>query len=177
LVGLLALLAGAGALVVGAGWLGEYRAQRAVLDPMAADWLGAHATPSRIGAIVAGVVLLVLGLWWFGRSVRQEGRPDLALEREPGDELIVTAAAISGAVRADAELIDGVSRARARSVGTGEHPALRLELWLREGADLKKVWAELDTFVLARARDSLGVEVLPTAVRVELDTGTKQRVR
>jgi hypothetical protein len=175
--GLVALLAGAAVLVAGSGWVGEYRARRAVLDPMAVDWLGAHATPARIVAIVAGVVVFVLGLWWLGRSLRSEGRPDLALEREPGDELVVTAAAISGAVRADAELIEGVSRARARAVGEGAHPALRLELWLREGTDVKRVWEELDSVVLARARESLGVEVLPTAVRVELDTTTQQRVR
>jgi hypothetical protein len=176
-VGFIALLAGAAVLVVGAGWVGEYRARRAVLDPIALDWLGAHATPARIGAIVAGVVLFGLGLWWLGRSLRQEGRPDLALERERGEELTVTAGAISAAVRADAEMIDGVSRARARAVGTGTEPALRLELWLSDGTDIRKVWEELDSFVLARAREALGVEVLPTAVRVELDTGVKQRVR
>lgn len=120
-----------------------------------------------------GVLLLWLGLWWFFRSLRPEGRPDLEL----ADDLVVTSSAISEAVRADAETVDGVGRARVRAVGDKEHPALRITLWLVEGTDLKRVWEQLDHTVLARARESLGVDVLPTAVRIELDTTAPQRVR
>ncbi|OLZ53918.1 alkaline shock response membrane anchor protein AmaP [Amycolatopsis keratiniphila] len=173
LIGLLALLGGAAALVVGAGWLGTYRAGRPLVDPIALDWLSGHALAARIGAIVLGVVLLWLGLWWFFRSLRPEGRPDLELD----DDLVVTSSAISEAVRLDAETVDGVGRARVRAVGDKENPALRITLWLVEGTDLKRVWEQLDHTVLARARESLGVDVLPTAVRIELDTTAPQRVR
>lgn len=173
LIGLLALLGGAAVVVVGAGWLGTHRAGRPLVDPIALDWLSRHALPSRIGAIVLGVLLLWLGLWWFFRSLRPEGRPDLEL----ADDLVVTSSAISEAVRADAETVDGVGRARVRAVGDKEHPALRITLWLVEGTDLKRVWEQLDHTVLARARESLGVDVLPTAVRIELDTTAPQRVR
>jgi hypothetical protein len=177
LVGLLALLGGALALVVGFGVLGEYRGRRPLLDPMATEWLGSHATPARIAAIVLGVLLLVLGLRWALRSLRPEPRPDLDLDRTEGAELVVTASAIADAVQADAERLDGVSRARVRAVGSRTTPALRVTLWLHEGTDLKAVWAGLDTQVLARARDSLGLDVLPTAVRLELDTAPAKRVR
>ncbi|RSN62849.1 alkaline shock response membrane anchor protein AmaP [Amycolatopsis sp. WAC 04182] len=173
LIGLVALLGGVAALVVGAGWLGTHRAGRPLVDPIALDWLSRHALASRIGAIVLGVLLLWLGLWWFFRSLRPEGRPDLELD----DDLVVTASAISEAVRADAETVDGVGRARVRAVGDKENPALRITLWLVEGTDLKRVWEQLDSTVLARARESLGVDVLPTAVRIELDTAAPQRVR
>ncbi|MGY6654281.1 alkaline shock response membrane anchor protein AmaP [Amycolatopsis sp. TRM77291] len=173
LIGLLALLGGAAVVVVGAGWLGTHRAGRPLVDPIALDWLSRHALASRIGAIVLGVLLLWLGLWWFFRSLRPEGRPDLDL----GDDLVVTSSAISEAVRADAETVDGVGRARVRAVGDKENPALRITLWLVEGTDLKRVWEQLDHTVLARARESLGVDVLPTAVRIELDTSAPQRVR
>ncbi|WP_370961314.1 alkaline shock response membrane anchor protein AmaP [Amycolatopsis sp. cg9] len=177
LVGLLALLGGALALVVGFGVLGEYRGRRPLLDPLAVGWLGSHATPARIAAIVLGVLLFVLGLRWALRSLRPEPRPDLDLDRTEGAELVVTAAAIADAVRADAEGLDGVSRARVRAVGSRTAPALRLTLWLHEGTDLKAVWAGLDTQVLARARESLGLDALPTAVRLELDTAPAKRVR
>jgi hypothetical protein len=173
LIGLLAVLAGAAVLALGAGWLGTYRGRRPLADPMALDWLVRNALPSRIGALVLGVLLLWLGLWWFFRSLRPEGRPDLELD----DDLVVTSSAISEAVRADAETVDGVTRARVRAVGDSENPALRITLWLTEGTDLKRVWEELDRTVLARARESLGVGVLPTAVRLELDTAASQRVR
>ena len=173
LIGLLALLGGAAVVVIGAGWLGTYRGRRPLADPLALDWLAQNALPARIGAIVLGVLLLWLGLWWFFRSLRTEGRPDLELD----DDLVVTSSAISEAVRLDAETIDGVGRARVRAVGDTENPALRITLWLSEGTDLKRVWEQLDLTVLARARESLGVEVLPTAVRLELDTAAPQRVR
>jgi hypothetical protein len=165
-------------LVVSFGVLGSYRAQRTVLDPLAVQWLGGQSTTLvRIVAIVAGLALFVGGMWWLVRSLRPEPRPDFELDRDPGRELTVTAAAIASAVRSDAEQIAGVSRARVRSVGDGEHPALRLSLWLREGTDVRQVWEELDTRVLARARESLGVQTLPTAVRLELDSEAGQRVR
>jgi hypothetical protein len=173
--GLVAVLGAAVVLAVSFGLLGQFRARRALLDPMAVHWIGGHATIARIVAIVLGVVLFVLGLRWFLRSLRPEGRPDLELDRSD-NPLTVTSSAIANAVQADAETIGGVSRARARAVGDSEHPALRLTLWLREGTDVRQVWDELDTRVLRRARDSLGIEVLPTAVRIELESGNKQRV-
>ncbi|WP_103350518.1 alkaline shock response membrane anchor protein AmaP [Amycolatopsis sp. CA-128772] len=177
LVGLLALLGGALALVVGFGWLGEYRGRRPLLDPIATGWLAGHATPARIAAIVLGVLLCVLGLRWAARSLRPEPRPDLDLDRTEGAELVVTASAIAAAIQADAEQLDGVSRARVRAVGSRTSPALRITLWLHEGTDLKGVWADLDTGVLTRARDSLGLASLPAAVRLELDTSPAKRVR
>ncbi|MGW3995303.1 alkaline shock response membrane anchor protein AmaP [Amycolatopsis sp. NPDC004772] len=177
LIGLLAFLGGALALVVGFGALGEFRGRRPLLDPLALEWLGAHATPARIAAIVLGVLLLVLGLTWALRSLRPEPRPDLDLDRTEGAELVVTAAAIAGAVQTDAEHLDGVSRARVRAVGSRTAPALRITLWLHEGTDLKAVWSGLDTRVLTRARESLGLESLPAAVRLELDTSPAKRVR
>jgi hypothetical protein len=173
--GLVAVLGAAAVGAVSAGLFGEFRARRALLDPIAVDWLGANATLARIAAIVLGVVLFVLGLRWFLRSLRPEGRPDLELDRSD-NPLTVTSSAIANAVRADAETVGGVSRARVRAVGDSEHPALRLTLWLREGTDVRQVWDELDTLVLRRARESLGIEVLPTAVRIELESGNKQRV-
>ncbi|MFC4000954.1 alkaline shock response membrane anchor protein AmaP [Prauserella oleivorans] len=176
--GLVVFALGALALVVGFGWLGAYRAQRPVLDPIALDWLSRQdPVLTRAVAIVVGLLLFVLGLWWFLRSLRPEPRPDVALDRAPGREVTVSASAIADAVRTDAEAIDGVSRARVRSVGSAEHPALRLTLWLREGSDLRDVWHELDTQVLARAREALDVAVLPTAVRLELGSAERRRVR
>ncbi|HET6708306.1 alkaline shock response membrane anchor protein AmaP [Amycolatopsis sp.] len=177
LIGLAAFAGGTLALVVGLGGLGEFRGRRPLLDPIALDWLGAHATPARVAAIVLGVLLFVLGLRWALRSLRPEPRPDLDLDRTEGAELVVTAAAVAGAVQADAEQLDGVSRARVRAVGSRTSPALRITLWLPEGTDLKAVWADLDAQVLTRARDSLGLASLPAAVRLELDTAPAKRVR
>lgn len=177
LIGLLSLAAGAAALVVSFGLLGVNRAARPVLDPIALDTLRTHQTLARGVAIAVGVVLLVLGLLWAARALAPERRPDLLLDPSPDRRLEVSASAIAGALRADAESIDGVTRARARMVGTAATPVLRLDLWLEDGTDVRDVYHDLDTGVLTRARDSLGVEFLTTAIRIELDAAAPARVR
>jgi hypothetical protein len=176
LIGLLSLAAGAVVLVVGFGLLGANRADRPVLDPIALDTLRTHQTLARGVAIAAGVVLLILGLLWAARALAPERRPNLLLDPSPDRRLEVSASAIAGALRADAETIDGVTRARARMVGTVATPVLRLDLWLADDTDVRDVYHDLDTGVLTRARDSLGVESLPTAIRIELDAAAPARV-
>ncbi|MPZ65589.1 MAG: hypothetical protein GEU83_08745 [Pseudonocardiaceae bacterium] len=80
-------------------------------------------------------------------------------------------------MRADADTVTGVHRVRVRLVGDPERPGLRLTLSLREGTDLRQVWSELDSLVLARAREALGVTTLRTAVRIELDAVARQRAQ
>jgi hypothetical protein len=176
LIGLLSLAAGAVALVVGSGLLGANRAARPVLDPLVLDTLRAYPTFARGVAIVTGVVLLILGLLWAVRALAPERRPNLLLDHSPDLHLEISASAIAGAVRADAETIPGVSRSRARMVGAMANPVLRLDLWLEDGTDVRDVYRDLDTGVLAHARDSLGVESLPAAIRIELDAAAAPRV-
>lgn len=176
LVGLLSLAAGTAALLVSSGLFGIPRAARPVLDPIALDTVGRYQTLARGVALAAGVVLLILGLLWAVRALRPERRPDLLLDSSPDRRLEVSAAAIAHALGADAETITGVSRASARMVGTTAAPAVRLNLWLEEGTDIRDVYRDLDTRILARARDSLGIDSLPTAVRLELDAAAAPRV-
>ncbi|MBF6507542.1 alkaline shock response membrane anchor protein AmaP [Nocardia farcinica] len=175
-VALLAVLIGAAVLLVGTGWLGLFRAQRPLADPILVEWLSANSRLALAVAIVLGIVLFVLGLWWVVRALRPESRPDVRLERGSG-ELTVTAAALTEAVRADAEQVTGVNRARVRMAGSEQRPSLRLTLSLQEGTNVRQVWEELDGKVLSRAREALGTETLPTAIRLQLDRAPRQRVR
>ncbi len=177
LLGLLSLLVGAAAIVVGSGVLGVFRAQRPVADPLVVQWVQANSRLAAVIGIVAGLVLFVLGLWWLVRALRPEQRPDFRLERSDSGDLDVTAGALSDAVRADAEQVQGVKRARVRMAGTDRSPSLRLTLSLQEGTNVRHVWEELDEKVLARARQALGLETLPTAIRLRLDRAPKQRVQ
>lgn len=171
LIGLLSLAAGASALVVG-----QLGVTSSVLDPVALDAVRTHQTLARGVAIAAGVVLLLLGLLWAVRAVKPERRPNLLLDPSPNSWLEVSASAVADALRADTETVAGVNRARARMVGTTASPVVRLDLWLEDGADVRDVYHSLDSQVLARARDSLGVESLPTAIRIELDAAAPPRV-
>lgn len=177
LLGLLSLLVGVAALVVGSGVLGTFRSQRPVADPLVVQWLRDNARLAAVIGLVAGLVLLVLGLWWLVRAMRPEPRPDFRLEKSDSGDLDVTSGALANAVRADAEQVPGVKRARVRMAGSDRSPSLRLTLSLQEGTNIRHVWEELDEKVLARARQSLGRETLPTAIRLQLDRAPKQRVQ
>lgn len=163
-LGVLALVVGGAAVV-----LHRFAVDRPVLDPVVLDWAGRNVLPVRIGSIALGLLAVVLGLRWAWCAIRPERHPDLLL-----DDVVVTAKALAAAVRADAGQLHGVAGAKVSVVGT---PALRLRLTLRHGADLTRVWRELDDRVLARARAALGVDVLPTAVRLDLARRQRQRVR
>ncbi|GAB2973817.1 alkaline shock response membrane anchor protein AmaP [Saccharothrix stipae] len=168
----MAFALGVVALLVGGGAVALHRlgVDRPVLDPVVLDWARRHLLPVRVGLLVLGLLAVVLGLWWAWRAVRPQRRPDLRLD----DDVVVTAKALAAAVRADAERLHGVHGAKVSVVGT---PALRLRLTLRHGADVPRVWRELDGRVLARARAALGVEALPAAVRLDLAKRARQRVR
>jgi hypothetical protein len=170
LLGLLGMAAGTAALIVGSGLFGAHRAARPVLDPVAVDTVEAHPTPARVVVLAAGLVLLALGMLWAARALKPKPRPTLVLDPSSHHRLEVSASAIADALRADAETIDGVTRVRARVVGATATPVVRLNLWLKDGADVCEVYHDLATRVLTRARDSLGVESLTTAVCLELDT-------
>lgn len=169
MVGLVLLAAGALGALVGLSVFGTPRSDRPLLDPAALDVLLAHPVLARLAAVAAGLVLVVLGLIWVVRALRPEHRPDLLLRSGSGGSLRVTAAATADAVARDAEHLDGVGRARARMVGRPSAPALRMTLWLGDGADVRTIWRELEDGVLSRLRSSLGLESLPTAIRLELD--------
>ncbi len=175
-LGVLALLAGAFALVVGTGWLGAHRARRPVLDPLAVRWLQDRSTITIVCAIVLGLVLLVFGVWSLVRILRPEPRPNVRIG-EGSSGATITATALTEAVRGDARSLSGVNRVRARMAGSGRHRHLRLVLSLREGTDVRQVWEELDRKVLSRLRQTLETETVPAAIRFELERAPRQRVR
>ncbi|NMH96433.1 alkaline shock response membrane anchor protein AmaP [Pseudonocardia sp. K10HN5] len=178
LIGLVLLVGGTLTALLAYGVFGTGRAQRPLLDPVVVDTFRAHPTPSRIIAIAAGLLIVVFGLVWAARSVRPERRPDLILDTAPDTAIVITAPAAAEAVAGQAATLPGVARARARLVGDDRTPALRLTLWLSDDADLAQVLRDLDEQVLTGARASLGVDELPVAVRVELETpgGAGRRV-
>lgn len=172
LLGLALLAAGVLVALLGHGVFGADRAGRPLLDPVVVDLIRAQPLPARIIAIVAGVLLLVLGLSWAAGSMRPERKPDLVIDRGPTTAITVDAAAVADALAAQAAALPGVGRARARMVGTEDAPALRVWVWLSDDADVRDVLERLHDQVLTAARISLGIAALPVAVRLELDQAT-----
>ncbi|NUT95836.1 MAG: alkaline shock response membrane anchor protein AmaP, partial [Saccharothrix sp.] len=141
LLGVLLLLVGGGALA-----LNLLGVDRSTAD---FDLLRPHLLWVRIGALVLGVVAVVVGLRWAWRALTPERHPDLYLE----DGLTVTSDALAQAVATDALQVTGVTEAKVKVIG---RPALRISLTLRQGADVRHVWQDLDG-VLTRARTALGL--------------------
>jgi hypothetical protein len=170
LFGLLLLAAGTLVTLLSLQVFGIARAGRPLLDPMIVDGLRAEPLISRGVAIGVGVLLVLLGVTWTARSVRPERRPDLLVDGgRPETTIVVSATATADAVADQASALPGVSRARAKLVGSPGAPALRLTLWLTEDADVRDLLGRIDDTVLAAARRSLELAALPVAVRLELD--------
>ncbi|WP_225920686.1 alkaline shock response membrane anchor protein AmaP [Pseudonocardia oceani] len=169
LLGLVLLAGGVLVALLGYGVFGADRAGRPLLDPAIVDLIRAQPLAARIIAIVAGVLLLVLGLSWAAGSVRPERKPDLVIDRGPATAITVDAAAAADALAAQAAALPGVGRAKARMVGTEDAPAVRVWVWLTDDADARDVLERLHGQVLGAARTSLGIAALPVAVRLELD--------
>lgn len=169
IIGLVVLTVGVLVALLGFAVFGSARAGRPLLDPVVVDAMAAQPLIARIVAIVVGLLLLVLGLTWTARSLRPERKPDLVLDRGPQTAITVNASAAADALAAQAAVLPGVGRAKARMVGTEDAPALRVSLWLTDDADVRDVLDRLDRQVLSSARSSLGLGALPVAVRLELD--------
>jgi len=170
LVGLLLLVGGVLVALLSFRVFGAARAGRPLLDPMVVDAVRAAPLVSRWVAVGAGLLLVLFGLTWAARSVRPEPRPDVVVDGgRPETTIVVSAHAAADAVAAQAGALPGVSRARARLVGSRSAPALRLTLWLTEDADVGSLLDRIDDPVLACARQSMELPALPVAVRLELD--------
>lgn len=172
LVGVLLLVGGAFVAMLAYGVLGAGRAARPLADPLILDALRAQPLVSRLVAIGVGLVLAVLGVVWAARSLRPEPRPDLHLTGVPDTRIVIDSTAVAEAVGRQVAALPGVGRARARLVGPEHSPALRVTIWLADDADVNAVLAALDGEVLAEARESLELDALPAAVRLELDAVT-----
>jgi hypothetical protein len=179
LLGLLLLAGGVLVALLSYHVFGAARAGRPLLDPMIVDLLRAEPVAFRLAAIGGGLLLVLIGLTWAARSVRPERRPDVVVDGgRPETRIVVNAVAVAEAVAAQAGGLPGVHRDRARLVGSESAPALRLTLWLTEDADVRALLDRIDDTLLASARESLDLAVLPVAVRLELDApNTPPRVR
>ena len=178
LVGVLLLGAGLIGALVGFGVFGIPRSHRPLLDPLVLALLRTYPITAGLSAVAAGLLLVIIGVIWLVRALRPEARPDLILAENGSTTLRVTAAAAAAAITEDTQRLAGIGRAATRLVGSASAPALRMTLWLTDGADVATIWRDIDQSVLAHARTALGIESLPTAIRLELHRSTaRTRVR
>jgi hypothetical protein len=168
IVGLLLLAGGGFALARSLGVWGKGPASGPLLSRGLRGFPADHAWfwP----AVAAGAVIVaLLGLAWLFAQGRSERLSGLSLEDERSGGLTqVSASALTSAFEQEVEAFPGVQRARARLLGTREHPRLVLTVAYAAGADLTALRRHVGDFALPGLRAALDRESLPTVVKLRL---------
>ena len=119
-------------------------------------------------AAALAVAVLALALRWLlvqGRSARVSS---IHLEEGERGRTDVVARAACKALAGEVSTYPGVTRGRARLTESSRRPCLLLELVLAEDADPVAVWQRCRNDALARLRLSLGLDRLPTVLRISV---------
>ncbi|MBA9007627.1 alkaline shock response membrane anchor protein AmaP [Thermomonospora cellulosilytica] len=174
IVGLLLLAGGGAALARALGVWG----QGAAREPLLTD--GLRTLPDTYGwfwyAVAVGAVLVtLLALAWLLAQSRSEKLGGLSLDDRSGGSTKVSAAALTSAVEEDVAAHPGVEKARARLLGSRRHPRLVMTVAYGVRADPAELRGEVVPAAVARLRNALDRETLPTVVRLRLVDAPEHR--
>ncbi|GLP65795.1 hypothetical protein TUSST3_24150 [Streptomyces sp. TUS-ST3] len=115
--------------------------------------------------IAALVVLLALLLWWL-LAQRRHRLDRVLVDSEDGVPARLEGRALETVIEEEAQELDGVSRAHVRLTGRRTAPTARVRLLLEPHADPARAVGRLSRETLAHARDSTGLDRLPSKVRL-----------
>jgi hypothetical protein len=110
-------------------------------------------------------VLLALLLWWLlAQRIHRLG--GVLVDSGEGAAARVDGGTLEDVIEAEARDLDGVARAHVRLTGRSTAPAARVRLLLEPHADPARTLERLSRETLAHARDSAGLDSLPSKVRL-----------
>ena len=182
-IGAVALVAGVLGLLAGFGALSSVDKRRAVLTPGVIGAWNRHRTLALAITIVAGAVLVLLGILLMRAVLRREGgavmhdiyvqQPETG-ERAPAQlhgSTEVASRALHHALEEDLEGDRQVRRAAVRLTGPTDHPQLMVRLAVTEDADIARLAGHLGNAV-DRFTTTSGVrpELSDVVVRMPLRT-------
>ncbi|BDH04476.1 alkaline shock response membrane anchor protein AmaP [Streptomyces seoulensis] len=121
-------------------------------------------------------VLLLIGLWWLVSVLRRRRLSEILIDTGDGSGALVRGGALRSALADDAGRRPGVAHADARLAGRRTSPTLRAGLRLEPDASPAATLADFTTHPLTAARDSTGLESLPTEVRLKKVKHRAERV-
>lgn len=165
-LGLLLLAAGVFGLLLGLGVLGEFQADRTVIDPAVNDVARTGWFWPVLG--VAALLVAAFSAWWLVVQARTDrlARVRLDDDRQTG-RTVLDGNAITRAVQDEVADLAGVTRASAHLSGSSSTPRLHLRVTLDGRVDPGDVHRAVTGRVLPHLRQALELERLPT--RIELD--------
>jgi hypothetical protein len=120
-------------------------------------------------------VLLALLLWWL-LAQRRHHLDRVLVDSEDGAAARLDGRALEDVIEEEAQAMDGVSRAHVRLTGRPTAPTARVRLLLEPHADPARTLGQLSREALAHARDSAGLDRLPSKVRLREVRHRAQRV-
>ncbi|MFE0515104.1 alkaline shock response membrane anchor protein AmaP [Streptomyces sp. NPDC058964] len=110
------------------------------------------------------VVLLALLLWWL-LAQRRRRLDQVLVDSEDGTAARLNGRTLEDVIEEEAEALDGVSRAHVRLTGRRTAPTASVRLLLEPDADPAWTLGRLSQETLVHARDSAGLDGLPSKVR------------
>ncbi|SFX71962.1 alkaline shock response membrane anchor protein AmaP [Streptomyces atratus] len=112
-------------------------------------------------------VLLALLLWWLLAQLRRQRLGQVLVESEDYAAIRLNGRALEDVIEEEAQVLDGISRAHVRLTGRCAAPAVRVRLLLKPHAEPARTLEQLSGETLAHARDSAGLDRLPSEVRLQ----------
>lgn len=112
------------------------------------------------------VVLLALLLWWLLAQLRRHRLGQVLIESEGDAAARLDGRALEDAIEEEAQVQAGISQAHVRLTGRRAAPAARVRLLLKPHAEPARTLEQLSGETLAHARDSVGLDRLPSEVRL-----------
>ncbi|MEU2135107.1 alkaline shock response membrane anchor protein AmaP [Streptomyces sp. NPDC018352] len=112
------------------------------------------------------VVLLALLLWWLLAQLHRQRLGQVLIESEDDVAARLNGRALEDAIEEEAQALDGISRAHVRLTGRRAAPVARVRLLLKPHAEPVRTLQQLSVETLAHARESAGLDRLPSEVRL-----------
>lgn len=127
--------------------------------------------------VIAVLALLVLlALWHFIAQLRRKRLAEVLVESGDGEGALLRGRALEGVLEREAESLDGVADAHIMLMGSRTAPATRVGLLLEPHASPRETLARLTDEAVTHARESAGLESLPTEAHLRAAKHTPRRV-
>jgi MFS family permease len=111
-------------------------------------------------------VLVLLCLWWLRAVLSRRRLAEVSVGTGDGEDASLRGRALEHVLAEEADHLDGVAHAHVRLVSRRRAPRTRVLLVLEPHVDPGTALHGLTTGPLAHARDSAGLDTLPTEVRL-----------
>ncbi|OEJ27523.1 hypothetical protein AR457_26715 [Streptomyces agglomeratus] len=170
LTGLVLLAVGGGVLATGLGmsvpswWPFDGRDDVLLSDADRTRWRDEGWWWPVVIAVLA--VLVLLALWWLLAQLRRHRLAEVLLDSGDGEGAVLRGRALEHVLAEEARTLDGVEKANVTLAGRRDAPRARVALLLAPHAEPAETLSGLTQGALTHARDSAGLESLPTEVRL-----------